>query len=164
MRVNITRSQAILFLVGFPFGLILLNAFTANLRYILVLAFEWITFIALLGQTLPPGCFAGVSITQSAARAFLTPRSNYSGHPCCSASDSHHQGPQRTHTSKSSAGYQTGQTVRCGAPRHAWRTTNKLGPSKRPESGRNANAEFYFTARSATHRVSNSCLGKLMPC
>lgn len=29
--------------------------------------------------------------------------------PCCSASGSHHQGPQRTLTSKSSAGYQPGQ-------------------------------------------------------
>lgn len=31
--------------------------------------------------------------------------------PCCSANGSHHQGPQRTLTSKSSAGYHPGQTV-----------------------------------------------------
>lgn len=31
--------------------------------------------------------------------------------PCCSASGSHHQGPQRTSTSKSPTGYQPGQTV-----------------------------------------------------
>jgi len=31
--------------------------------------------------------------------------------PCCSASGSHHQGPQRTCTSKSSTGYHPGQTV-----------------------------------------------------
>lgn len=31
--------------------------------------------------------------------------------PCCSASDSHHQGPQRTCTSKSSAGHHPGLSV-----------------------------------------------------
>jgi hypothetical protein len=33
------------------------------------------------------------------------------GHPCCSASGSHHQGPRRTPTSKSSVGYHPHQTV-----------------------------------------------------
>ena len=42
--------------------------------------------------------------------------------PCCSASGSHHQGPQRTFTSKSSVGYHPDQTAPCGATRHAWRT------------------------------------------
>jgi hypothetical protein len=44
--------------------------------------------------------------------------------PCCSASGSHHQGPQRTSTSKSpQPPPQRSRQRRLGATRHAWRTS-----------------------------------------
>ena len=77
-----------------------------------------------------PGCNRLLCASCSSGRHFacsFLQIPDRSGHPCCSASGSHTQGPQRTPTSKSSAGYHPGRTVPSGTTRHAWRTKAKAG-------------------------------------
>ena len=98
--------------------------FTAYIRRIyvptfrMVLGFEYCGPLAQMGPPLSAGC----SSDRSFAYSFLQipPRD---GHPCCSASSSHHQGLQRTCTAKSTKWPPQPLRSRLRATRHAWRTT-----------------------------------------
>ena len=100
--------------------------FTAYIRRIyvptfrMVSGFEFRGPLALMGPPLSAGC----SSDRSFAYSFLQipPRD---GHPCCSASSSHHQGLQRTCTAKSTKWPPQPIRLRFRATRHAWRTTTK---------------------------------------
>ena len=98
--------------------------FTAYIRRIYVPTFRMVSgfeFRGPLAQMGPP-LSAGCSSDRSFAYSFLQipPRD---GHPCCSASSSHHQGLQRTCTAKSTKWPPQPIRLRFRATRHAWRTT-----------------------------------------
>ena len=103
--------------------------FTAYIPWIYVPTFRMVSgfeFRGPLAQMEPP-LSAGCSSDRSFAYSFLQipPRG---GHPCCSASSSHHQGLQGTFTLKSTKMPPQHLRLRLRATRHAWRTTTKPRP------------------------------------
>jgi hypothetical protein len=98
--------------------------FPAYTRRIYVLTFRMVSGFESCGplaQVSPP-LFASCTSGRRFAYSFLQipPRD---GHPCCSASSSHHQGLQRTCTAKSTKWPPQPIRSRLRATRHAWRTT-----------------------------------------
>jgi len=102
--------------------------FPAYTRPIYVLTFRMVSGFESCGplaQVSPP-LFASCTSGRRFAYSFLQipPRD---GHPCCSASSSHHQGLQRTCTAKSTKWPPQPIRSRLRATRHAWRTTKRAG-------------------------------------
>ena len=99
---------------------------TAYIPWIYVPTFRMVSGFECCGplaQMRPP-LSAGCSSDRSFAYSFLQipPRG---GHPCCSASSSHHQGLQGTFTLKSTKMPPQHLRLRLRATRHAWRTIIK---------------------------------------
>jgi hypothetical protein len=135
--------------------------FPAYTRRIYVLTFRMVSGFESCGplaQVSPP-LFASCTSGRRFAYSFLQipPRD---GHPCCSASSSHHQGLQRTCTAKSTKWPPQPIRSRLRATRHAWRTTQECahaGRTKKRRPGRIAQAVAvicgYWTKAIALPRV-----------
>jgi hypothetical protein len=107
--------------------------FTAYIRRIYVLTFRMVSgfeWVCPLAQRRPP-ISAGCSSDRSFAYSFLQ-IPPHDGHPCCSASSSHHQGLQGTFTPKSTMWPPQPPRLRLRATRHAWRTNSSGRPTGRP--------------------------------
>jgi hypothetical protein len=107
--------------------------FPAYTRPIYVLTFRMVSGFESCGplaQVSPP-LFASCTSGRRFAYSFLQipPRD---GHPCCSASSSHHQGLQRTCTAKSTKWPPQPIRSRLRATRHAWRTTESDSRVREP--------------------------------